>query len=106
MVGHQHIGMDGAAMARRRLAEPKAIARVILVVKEGRRPVVAALDHVQRLIGQEIPTKTRHPRPHPRTRNASLPDAATKSTLTPFSCSHFPVLVLVGCLDARVRRRF
>jgi hypothetical protein len=63
VVGHQHIGMDGAAMARRRLGEPRAIELVVLVAKEHGLAVVAALDQMQGLIGQEISAEPSHGAP-------------------------------------------
>ena len=58
MVGHEDMSVDGAAVARGRLAEPVAIACVVLVGKEDALQVIAALDHMQRLIGDEIAAET------------------------------------------------
>ena len=60
VVGHQDIGMDGAVMNRRRFGKPCMQAPVIVSAKEDRLAVVAALDHVQRLIGQEIAAEPCH----------------------------------------------
>jgi len=60
VVGHQHVSMDRAASVARRLGEPAAVADIAGLVKEDRLAVVAALDHVQRLIRQEIAAGARH----------------------------------------------
>jgi len=48
VVGHQDIAVNCATVIGSRLAKPIAIARIILIGKEGRRAIVAALDQVQR----------------------------------------------------------
>src|SRR6202008_935901 len=62
VVGHQHVGVDGALIVGGGKAEPFAVARVILGGKEDGVTVVAALDHVQRLIGKKVPAQPRHGR--------------------------------------------
>jgi hypothetical protein len=52
--------MDRAA--RRGLAEPAEIADVVVTLEEDALPVVATLDHVQRLILDEIPAQALHAR--------------------------------------------
>src|SRR5579872_2976369 len=82
VVGHQHIGMDQAAILGRGVAKPVAIPCIILLAKENRRAVIAALDHVQRLIAKKIASKPRHRRSHQL--SAELyKGTALKSTLTP-----------------------
>jgi hypothetical protein len=54
MVGHQHVGVDRAAVRYCRFAEPATIQRIVLRVEEDRRAVVAALNDVLRLIPQDI----------------------------------------------------
>jgi hypothetical protein len=66
VVGHQHIGVDGAGMRRGRLAEPQAEQRVVVGREEDRRAVVAALDEVKRLIGQKITRQPGHATLHDR----------------------------------------
>ena len=46
--------MDGAVIGGRRFGKPCVQAAEIVLAKEDRLAVVAALDNVQRLIGQEI----------------------------------------------------
>ncbi len=53
VIGHQHIGVDRAAIAICHVDEPIAVARVAVGAKEYRLAVVATLDHMQRLIGQK-----------------------------------------------------
>ena len=60
VVGHQDIGVHGASVVPRRLRQKPAIARIVVVMEEDRLPIVAALDHVHRLIRQKIPPKPRH----------------------------------------------
>jgi len=60
VIGHQDIGVDGAVIGRRGVGEPVMEPLVIVAAKEDRLTVVAALDHVQRLIGQEITAETSH----------------------------------------------
>ena len=60
MIGHPDIGVDGATMGCRRFGKPAVQPPVIVSAKEDRLTVVAALDHVQRLIGQKITAETRH----------------------------------------------
>jgi hypothetical protein len=50
-------------MARRRLSEPGAVTLVILAAEEDGLAVVGAVDHMQRLVRQEIPAEPRHATP-------------------------------------------
>jgi hypothetical protein len=52
MVRHEHIGMNGAAMTRRRAIETSQVKPTVAVSVETRSPVVATLDHVERNSGQ------------------------------------------------------
>jgi hypothetical protein len=54
MIGHQHIGMDGAAIPGRRLRQPAAIEPIVIGSEEDRLAILAPLDDVQQLIGKEI----------------------------------------------------
>ena len=47
MIGHQHIGVDGATMGSGGSDEPVAIADIVILAIEDRLAVIAALDHVQ-----------------------------------------------------------
>ena len=47
-------------MGRRRVGKPRMQAVVIVLSKEDRLAVIAALDHVQRLIGQEVAAEPCH----------------------------------------------
>jgi hypothetical protein len=60
VVGHQHVAVNGAAVLDRGRRQPIAIAPAIVLAEEDRPSIVAALDHVQRLIGQEIASDPRH----------------------------------------------
>ena len=53
MIGHQHIGVDGQALLLGGFPQTAEVKPVILVRREDRLPVVAALDDVQRLARQE-----------------------------------------------------
>jgi hypothetical protein len=46
MIGHQHIGMDGAAMLLGTFVEPVQVDGIIFVVEERRLTTIAALDDV------------------------------------------------------------
>lgn len=48
VIGHQHVGVQPAVLARQRFAQPAKIGEAVLVVEEARRPIVPALDDVQR----------------------------------------------------------
>ena len=50
MVGHQHVGMQPAALARQRLSQPVEVGEPVLVIKKAGRPVVTALHDVQRQV--------------------------------------------------------
>lgn len=54
MVRHQHIGVDLAAVLACRREQPGQIVFAVGIEKEDRLPIVAALDHVQRLVGQKV----------------------------------------------------
>jgi hypothetical protein len=60
VVGHEHISMNRAAVTRGCRREPIAVAGVILFAKEDGLAIIAALDHVQRLIRQEVTSEPRH----------------------------------------------
>jgi hypothetical protein len=74
VIGHKDIGVDGAAILRRRLRQPAPVAGIVVVAEKDGAAIVAALDDVQRLIGEKIPAKTRHPYlspQSPRTRSGN-----------------------------------
>jgi hypothetical protein len=48
MVGHQHAGVQPAALAHQCLVQPTEVGTPVVVVEEARRAVVAALHDVQR----------------------------------------------------------
>jgi hypothetical protein len=54
VVGHQHIGVNGAAAGGGRIREPTAVAVIVGHGKEDRLAIVAALNDMQRLVRQEI----------------------------------------------------
>ena len=60
VVRYQHVGVNHAAIFSRRLGEPVAVARIIVVIEEDRLAIIAALDHVQRLLRQEITPQAWH----------------------------------------------
>jgi hypothetical protein len=60
MIGHQNIGVDRNVALCRGLRQPIAIKAVILLAKENRLPIVAALNHMKRLINEKIPSEPRH----------------------------------------------
>jgi hypothetical protein len=53
MVGHQNIGMDGAAAIASRFFKPMEVALVVLLGKEAGLAIDAALNDVQRVIGEK-----------------------------------------------------
>jgi hypothetical protein len=57
VVGHQHIGLDGTPVVYGRGGEPVAVTAIVVLTEEDGLAVIAALDHVLRLIGQEIKAK-------------------------------------------------
>jgi hypothetical protein len=59
VIGHQHIGVHGAAMLRGGFGEPAVTMPVVVDGEERRHAVVTALDDVQRLTRQEIATGSR-----------------------------------------------
>jgi hypothetical protein len=71
-------------MARRRLSEPGAVTLVILAAEEDGLALVAALDHMQGLVGQKIPAEPRHPTPSRLYRDRRIARTA-KIHLTPIS---------------------
>ena len=60
VVRHQNAGVNDAAIFSGRLGEPIAVARIIVVIEEDRLTIIAALDHVQRLLRQEIAPQAWH----------------------------------------------
>jgi hypothetical protein len=60
MIGHEDIGVDAAAMTIRGLREPATVLRVVVFAEEDRAAIVATLNHVERLIGQESATEPSH----------------------------------------------
>ena len=60
MVGHQHVGMHPAGASLGVLAQPVELAAIVLVSEEARLPIVAALDHVHRHVGQHQTGAARH----------------------------------------------
>jgi hypothetical protein len=77
VVGHQHVGMDVAAVFPHGGQQPSQENFAILVRMENRLPVVAALDHMQRLFRHKVAAKPSH--------ESSIRSQFTpKSTLTPF----------------------
>jgi hypothetical protein len=63
VIGHQDVGMDAAEIASRRLGQPVAVSGIILDGEEDGAAIVAALDDVQRLVGEEIAAEPGHRRP-------------------------------------------
>lgn len=61
MIGHRHISVNGAAAGIGGLGQNGAIARRAFLIEEDGRAVVAALDRMQRLVGQKIPATPRRP---------------------------------------------
>ena len=92
-LGHQDIAVNCAAIISRRLDEPVAIARIVLIGKEGRRAIVAALDQVQRRRSgraDAAPCNGWLDRPvdargDERAGNCRSPDACRRIPLTPCS---------------------
>jgi hypothetical protein len=60
MIGHQHVGMQLAPLTRQRLTQPAEVGGSVLVFEKARRPVVAALDNVQRQAVDVDARATRH----------------------------------------------
>jgi hypothetical protein len=52
MIGHQHVGMNGAVAIASRFFEPMEIAVIILIGKEAWLAIDPALYNVQRNFGQ------------------------------------------------------
>ncbi len=52
MVGHQHVGVQGAAAFFKGFAQPVTVAQVVLLGDEAGIAVMAALDNVQRYTGE------------------------------------------------------
>jgi hypothetical protein len=61
-LGHQDIGVDATAIASGRLGQPIVVAGIILDGEEDGAAIVAALDDVQRLVGEEIAAEPGHRR--------------------------------------------
>ena len=53
MVGHQCIGVDGAAAIASRFFKPMEVALIILLGKEARLAIDSALNNVERVIGKK-----------------------------------------------------
>ncbi len=66
VVGHQHVGMNRATMVQGGCSEPVVVTAIVLRREEDRFAIVAALDHMQRLIGQKVASEPRHGRPPSR----------------------------------------
>ena len=60
VIGHQHIGVDAYLPRLRRLAQPLELECVVLGIEEDRLAIIPALDHMQRLVGQEIAAEAGH----------------------------------------------
>lgn len=60
MIGHQHVGVKTALVARERVAEQIEVGAAIVVGKEAGQAVVAALDEVLRDVGQVGAGQARH----------------------------------------------
>jgi len=73
VIGHQHIGVNGATMLGGDRDEPVAIADVVLLAIEDRFAVVAPLDDVQGLIGKKIAAESGHGRAPPAGIDRTLP---------------------------------
>ena len=52
VIGHQHVGMHGAALAHRYLAQLRQVAFVVAAFEKTRLPIVAALDDMLRHVGK------------------------------------------------------
>ena len=53
MIGHEHVRMNGAAIFLGVDVQPMEIELIVLIGEEAGRPIVAALDDMQRQIGQK-----------------------------------------------------
>ena len=53
VIGHQHIGVDRAALFPGRLRQPAEVAAAIPVVEEHRLPIIAALHDMDRQVREE-----------------------------------------------------
>ena len=60
MVGHQHVGVQGAIEVAQRRAEPMPVGEIVLFAEEAWFAVVAALDDVQRNTFEVNAWATRH----------------------------------------------
>lgn len=60
MIGHQHVGVKTALVARERVAEQIEVGAAIVVGEEAGQAVVAALDEVLRDVGQVGAGQARH----------------------------------------------
>jgi hypothetical protein len=60
VVGHEHVGMNHAAVLRRLLPQGVQVLAVIVIGVETGRPVVAALDDVPRDTGEGEASATGH----------------------------------------------
>jgi len=60
VVGHQHIGVDRARIARRQLAQVVQVAPVVVIGEEADAAVIPALDDVQRGAGDPQASTSGH----------------------------------------------
>lgn len=60
MVGHEHVGMDGAAIFPGHITQCLEISYVVFVGVKTRGPIVSALDHVPRYPRNREPGPSRH----------------------------------------------
>jgi hypothetical protein len=74
VIGHEDISVDAAAIALCSFREPPSVLDVVVFAEEDRAAIVAALDDVERLIGQEGATESGHGAALSETARASLPN--------------------------------
>jgi hypothetical protein len=60
VIGHEDISVNAAATALCSFREPPSVLDVVVFAEEDRTAIVAALDDVERLIGQEGATQSGH----------------------------------------------
>src|SRR5688572_9034087 len=91
LIGHQYVGMDGAAVflsGHLKLFQKKPIIRVR---REDRLAIVPALDHVLRLVSQHIPWQTGHGLPPPWLNAPARQNVSGESTpLVPSGLTYQP----------------
>jgi hypothetical protein len=78
VIGHEDMGVDAAAMMRKPwglcgLSEPATVLSIVVFAEEDRPTIVATLDHVEQLIGQEGATEPGHGTSHLGQGAVSLP---------------------------------